>query len=94
MTGNGWAPQAWCIDIDLRSLTHRVDITVTVALNVNHMIVHDLGIWLEHGGWNHAKVVRLLNQLICLIDNSISASTPNRLSIVLLAEDGSVGHWR
>ena len=62
LTGNRRAPQTRCIDIDLGSIACRVDMTDFVTLNVDHLIVHDLRIWLEHRGRNHAKVVRLSNQ--------------------------------
>ena len=93
LTGNRRAPQPRCIDIDLGCISCRVDSTDFVALNVDHLIVHDLGIWLEHGSRDHAKVVRLSNQQICIIDDFVTTCSPNRLSIVLLAEDGSEGLW-
>ena len=94
LTGNRRAPQRRCIDIDLGSAAYRVDLVDFVALNVDHLIVHDLCIWLEHRGRDHAKVVRLGNQQICVIDDFVPPSAPNRLSVILLAKDWSEGLWR
>ena len=61
---------------------------------MDHLIVHDLGIRLNHRAGHHAKVVGLGNQAISFINNSIPPCSPYRLSIVFLPKDGSEWRWQ